>query len=118
MASDKTKTDDLDGATFVSEEKREFTELEQKRIHNNKEVDMRLASVEGHIKAVRKMIEQGNDCICVVTQLLAVEKAIHKASISILRNHLNGCIKDTIGDGNEDLMNDINEYNKILEKLL
>lgn len=118
MASDNKMTDDFDGRVSVSEEKHEYTELEQKRIHNNKEVDMRLASVEGHIKAVRKMIEQGNDCICVVTQLLAVEKAVHKASISILRNHLNGCIKDTIGDGNENLMSDINEYNKILEKLL
>ncbi|MDR2201970.1 MAG: metal-sensitive transcriptional regulator [Clostridiales bacterium] len=81
------------------------------------DIDGRLATIEGHIKAVRKMIADDKYCVDVITQLLAVERAVKKTSVKILRNHLNTCIIGSAGD-EEHLLKHITEFNKILEMYL
>jgi DNA-binding FrmR family transcriptional regulator len=74
----------------------------------------RLATIEGHIKAVRKMVDEDKPCVDIITQLMAVERAVKKTSVKVLKNHLNGCIA---GD-EEHIMENITEFNKILEMYL
>ena len=52
----------------------------------------RLARVEGHVRAVRKMIERGRDCADVMVQLAAVRSAIDRVSRVVLKDHIRHCV--------------------------
>jgi DNA-binding FrmR family transcriptional regulator len=52
----------------------------------------RLKSVEGHVRGVERMVEDGAYCIDVIRQIQAVQAALNKISSMILENHLNTCL--------------------------
>ncbi len=87
---------------------------EQKRVVR-KMVDNRLATIEGHIKAIRKMLGENKDCIDLITQLLAVERSVRSASMLVLNNHLDTCVKEAVGNGD---VSEVDEMHKLLEMFL
>lgn len=93
----------------------ENIEIEQQKKAVCKMVDNRLATIEGHIKAIRKMLDEGKDCIDLITQLLAVEKSIRKASMLILGNHLDTCVKEAVRHGDT---SEVDEMHKLMEMYL
>ncbi|MBM4425314.1 MAG: metal-sensitive transcriptional regulator [Chloroflexi bacterium] len=52
----------------------------------------RLKSVEGHVRGVEKMIEEGAYCIDVIGQIQAVQAALNKIKAHILDDHLHHCV--------------------------
>lgn len=81
----------------------------------SKKMDIRLKTVQGHVEAIRKMLTEGEDCVSVLVQLMAVERAIHKVGIAILNNHMNTCIMESVEDGDT---GEIIALNKLLEMYL
>jgi len=62
----------------------------------------RLKSVEGHIRGVERMVEDGAYCVDVVNQILAVQRALKKVSGLVLDRHLHSCVTRAIrGDDAE-----------------
>lgn len=51
----------------------------------------RLKSVEGHVRGITKMVEDGAYCIDVVRQILAAEQALKKVGALLLDRHLHTC---------------------------
>jgi len=92
--------------------------MDSERIHNEKQcqagLDGRLATIEGHIKAIRRMIQENKDCAQIITQILAVEKSIKSAGIELLKNHLRECTHDA-REGNLD---ELEEFSCLLELFL
>jgi DNA-binding FrmR family transcriptional regulator len=60
----------------------------------------RLKIAQGHIKKVRKMVEENAYCVDVLHQSLAVQAALKEIDSLILNNHLNTCVVDAIKKGN------------------
>ena len=54
----------------------------------------RISRAQGHLEAVRKMIERGEDCAQVLVQLSAVISALNSAGRVILKDHIAHCIVD------------------------
>jgi DNA-binding FrmR family transcriptional regulator len=52
----------------------------------------RLATIEGHIRGVEKMVEQGAYCVDVIRQIHAIQSALSKVSAMVLEDHLNSCV--------------------------
>jgi DNA-binding FrmR family transcriptional regulator len=52
----------------------------------------RLKTVEGHIRGIERMVEEGAYCIDVIRQIQAVQGALNKISTNILEEHLNSCL--------------------------
>ncbi len=52
----------------------------------------RLKNVEGHIRGIQRMLEEGKYCIDVIRQIQAVQAALNKVSNQILDEHLNSCV--------------------------
>jgi DNA-binding FrmR family transcriptional regulator len=52
----------------------------------------RLKNVEGHLRGVSRMVEDGAYCIDIIRQIQAVQAALNKISTSILEQHLNSCL--------------------------
>jgi DNA-binding FrmR family transcriptional regulator len=52
----------------------------------------RLSRVEGHIRSIKQMVEEGRDCADVLIQLSAVRAAIDKVGRVVLEDHLESCL--------------------------
>lgn len=61
----------------------------------------RLNSVEGHLRGIRKMVEDDIYCVDVLKQTYAVQRAIEKFEQVILRGHLAHCVPDGIREGRD-----------------
>ncbi|NSB87133.1 DNA-binding FrmR family transcriptional regulator [Clostridium saccharobutylicum] len=75
-----------------------------------------LKTARGQIDGIIKMIEDDRYCIDVANQLLAVQSLIKKADLMILQGHLRHCVKEACCNNNPE--EKIEEFNKVLEKLL
>ncbi|GAB4472182.1 MAG: metal-sensitive transcriptional regulator [Anaerolineales bacterium] len=69
----------------------------------NKEVVLkRLTVIEGHLRGVKKMVDQDAYCMDVIHQIHAVQSALNKVSTMILNDHLNSCVISAIRGENPD----------------
>ncbi|MBN2544783.1 MAG: metal-sensing transcriptional repressor [Spirochaetes bacterium] len=81
-----------------------------------KEAIETLKIVRGHIDGIIKMIENDRYCIDVSKQILAVTALLKKSNMTILKQHMQTCVKEAINEGKED--EKINEIILILEKYM
>ena len=58
-----------------------------------------LSRVEGQVRGVKRMIEQEEYCIDILTQLHAVRAALDKVGRQILRKHIEHCVVQAIQGG-------------------
>ncbi|AIE83783.1 metal-sensitive transcriptional regulator [Fimbriimonas ginsengisoli] len=65
---------------------------------SRKAIDRRLARVEGQVRGLRKMIEQGEYCCDILTQLNAARSALDHVGAEIATSHVRSCI---VGHGCE-----------------
>ena len=59
----------------------------------------RLNRLEGQVRGVGRMVEEGRYCIDVLTQVRAIRAALGRFESEMLRGHLNHCIEDAITSG-------------------
>jgi len=64
----------------------------QKDDETTKDILNRLKSVEGHVRGVQRMVENGDYCIDIVNQIIAVQRALQKVSGKVLDRHLRTCV--------------------------
>ena len=57
---------------------------------------MRLRRMEGQVRGVQKMIEEGRYCVDIVTQLQAISAAADRVAEQVLEGHIRGCVSDAI----------------------
>jgi DNA-binding FrmR family transcriptional regulator len=60
------------------------------------EIIRRLKSVEGHVRGIQRMVEEGQYCIDVINQTSAVHAALDKVNALILERHLQTCVATAI----------------------
>ena len=51
----------------------------------------RLKRIEGQVRGLQKMIEEGRDCESIMTQLVAVRAAIEGVGALVINNYMNIC---------------------------
>jgi DNA-binding FrmR family transcriptional regulator len=51
----------------------------------------RLRRIEGQVRGIQQMIENGRDCESIITQLVAVRSAIEGVGALMLRNYMKIC---------------------------
>lgn len=67
----------------------------------------RLRKIEGQVKGIQKMVENGKECSDLLIQVSAVRAAINKVGGIILENHSKECIVKALNKDNSE--NAINE---------
>lgn len=60
------------------------------------EIVNRLKSIEGHVRGIERMVENGEYCIDIVNQILAVQRALQKVNSMVLNRHLHTCVTTAI----------------------
>ena len=69
---------------------------------HTKAVLNRLSRVIGHLKAIKRMVEEGRDCSDVLIQLAAVKSAVNNTGKVILKDHINHCIVEAVQTGDQE----------------
>lgn len=65
-----------------------------------REIQIRLNRLEGHIRAIGRMLEEGYDCRSLLTQVSAVRAALNGVAAQMLEGYVEGCLKSkTAGQG-------------------
>ena len=59
----------------------------------------RLARIEGQVRGVARMLEDGRYCIDVLDQLQAVKAALKKVEEQILKDHVDHCVANAVDSG-------------------
>lgn len=72
-----------------------------------KQLIYRLNRISGQVEGIKKMIEEDRYCDDLLTQLLAVDKAVKSLSSVILEKHMYSCIKKEVSEGNLEVVDEV-----------
>ncbi len=62
----------------------------------------RLNRIEGQVRGIGRMIEEGRYCIDILQQTQAIKSALAKVEDAILKDHAATCIETAIASGEEE----------------
>jgi CsoR family transcriptional regulator, copper-sensing transcriptional repressor len=103
-----------------ADEKNDLSEALEPSGHENRhehhqQVIARLARIEGHVRGIKRMVEQDNPCPDVLTQIAAVRAALNSVGRVILEDHLQSCMveaveKDDYNRALRDLKNSLDKF--------
>jgi CsoR family transcriptional regulator, copper-sensing transcriptional repressor len=76
-----------------------------------------LKTARGQMDAIIRMTEDERYCVEISNQILAVSSLLRKANLSVLKNHIETCVKDAYRDGTveeklEEVIRILNQYIK------
>lgn len=78
---------------------------------------VRLNRIEGQIRGIKKMIEEGRYCVDILTQIRSVSSALAKVENNIFQGHLASCVRDSLsGDNALDKEKKIREIQELLSR--
>ena len=77
----------------------------------------RLKRAEGHLRSVIAMIEAGKPCLDLAQQLHAVEKAVAQAKRTLIHDHLDHCLEETVGPLSREKRTTVDEFKEIVKYL-
>ena len=78
----------------------------------------RLSRVEGQIKGVKRMVDDGEYCIDIITQIQAARSALQSVSKLILEKHLKHCVTASLEEQDKtDLDDKIDEIMTVIKRM-
>ena len=80
---------------------------------DKKQILNRLATIEGHLRGIRKMVEEDVYCVDILKQSYAVERALKAFEAALLEGHLASCVPTGFQEGRDDEM--IRELGELFE---
>jgi len=61
----------------------------------NEATAARLRRIEGQVKGIQRMLEEGRPCEDVITQIMAARAALDKVALSVMAEHMEECLSKT-----------------------
>ncbi len=80
------------------------------------DVVLRLKRIEGQIRGVQRMIEEGRQCGDVLTQVLAVRSSLDQVALQVFTEQIETCLSAP-GAANEETIRRLQESIKLWAKL-
>lgn len=74
-----------------------------------------LKRIEGQIRGIINMIDDGKYCIDVLNQIKAAKSALVSVESKVLKTHIESCVKDSL-ENKEALDNKVDELLKLINK--
>lgn len=78
----------------------------------------RLRRVEGQVRGLRRMVENEQYCVDILTQVSATNRALQAVALGLLDDHLAHCVTDAISTGGEDAEQKISEASAAIARLV
>ena len=99
----------LETCPYCSGKHKSRSEAEYKSLMN------RLKRIEGQVRGVEGMLENGAYCTDILMQVSAITSALNSFNKELLSNHMRTCVADNIREGNDEV---IDELVVTLQKLM
>jgi DNA-binding FrmR family transcriptional regulator len=80
-----------------------------------KDLITRLNRIEGQIRGIHKMVDEGAYCVDILTQVNAARCSLNSFSKVLLGSHIKSCVKDDVRNGSEEK---IDELVELLQKMM
>ena len=64
----------------------------------------RMARLIGHMKSIRRMVEEGRDCSDILLQISAVDAALRGVGKIILKDHMEHCIVEAVHEDDHEAL--------------
>lgn len=78
----------------------------------------RLSRIEGQVRAVNRMIDEGEYCIDIITQIQAARSALQSVSRIILEKHLKHCVAEALdGKDTPNIQEKLDEIMTIVKRM-
>lgn len=78
---------------------------------------VRLNRIEGQIRGISKMIQEGRYCVDILTQIRSASNALARVQENIFKGHLESCVRDSLtGDDPLDRGAKVDEVLELLSK--
>lgn len=84
--------------------------------HKFPEIITRLSKIEGHVRGIKKMAEEGRSCEDLLLQVSAVKAAVNKVGRLILEDYLEDCIVDGVKQHSDEEV--VERMKKALKKFI
>ncbi|HIY87054.1 MAG TPA: metal-sensitive transcriptional regulator [Candidatus Yaniella excrementavium] len=79
----------------------------------------RLARIEGQVRGIKRMVDEDTYCIDLLTQISAVNKAMHSLSLGLVTDHMNHCVTEAVASGDEEVITQkVQEVSTTIGRLL
>jgi DNA-binding FrmR family transcriptional regulator len=78
----------------------------------------RLRRVEGQVRGLQQMVEDGRYCIDVLTQISAATKALQSVAVGLLDDHLRHCVADAVATGGPEADKKLTEATAAVARLI
>ena len=78
----------------------------------------RLRRIEGQVRGLQRMVDEGTYCIDILTQVAAATKALQAVALSLLESHLNHCVTEAIAAGGPPAAEKVREATAAIERLV
>jgi len=75
----------------------------------------RLSRMTGQLCGIRKMLDENRYCGDILIQIAAVEKALQSFGYTVLRDHMETCVKAAVKEGDPDIIEETLELVKKLK---
>lgn len=72
------------------------------KLDTKKQIQNRLRRIEGQVRGLQKMVEEGTYCVDVITQTSAVKRALSSVEDQLLEGHLATCVIDQVRKGQQE----------------
>ena len=77
----------------------------------------RINRIEGQVRGVKNMVEEGKYCVDILTQIKAIRSALKGLELQILEGHANHCLMNAIeSKSKSDVQEKINEIMDLIKK--
>ncbi|MBI5828947.1 MAG: metal-sensitive transcriptional regulator [Chloroflexi bacterium] len=65
-------------------------------------LQIRLNRIEGHVRGVKRMLADKEDCESILVQTSAIKAALNQVIIKLLEGHMETCVTDCVKAGDTD----------------
>lgn len=89
---------------------------EQKGADHKSQIS-RVNRIEGQVRGVKNMIDEGKYCVDILTQIKAIRSALKSLELQILVGHANHCLLNAVNSGSKkEAKEKINEVMELIKK--
>jgi len=85
---------------------------------NKEDIAKRLARIEGQVRGVARMVDEGRYCIDILDQVSAITKALQQVSLGLVHDHLGHCVADAVRAGGPDAQAKLDEATAAIARIL
>lgn len=78
----------------------------------------RLRRIEGQVRGLTRMVDEGKYCIDILTQVAAVNRALQAVALGLLDEHMSHCVVDAARAGGPEKEAKLKEASEAIARLV